>query len=362
MGKVLSFVVVLATTLMRLLTPGGVKGLAAENVALRQQLLMLDRGRRRAPDLSLADRILHGLASLLIKPVRFAKVAIVVRPSTLIQLHRALVRRKYKALFSPKARSKPGPKGPSAELRAAIVALKRRNPRFGCPRITMIISETFGVEIDKDVVRRVLACEYRPAPGRNGPSWLSFLGHAKDSLWSIDLFRCESVVLKSYWVMLVLDQHTRRIVGFAINRGPVDARAVCRMFDTAVAAQPLPRLLSSDHDPLFHSHRWQANLRVLEIAEVKTVPGVPMSHPFIERAIGTVRHEFLDHTLFWNSVDLQRKLDGFRHYYNEHRVHAALRGRTPSQVADGRRSAPVQLNTFGWTTHCGGLVQLPVAV
>lgn len=168
MGKVLSFVVVLATTLMRLLTPGGVKGLAAENVALRQQLLMLNRGRRRAPDLSLSDRILLGLASLLIKPVRFAKVAIVVRPSTLIQLHRALVRRKYKALFSPKARSKPGPKGPSAELRAAIVALKRRNPRFGCPRIAMIISETFGVEIDKDVVRRVLACEYRPDPGRNG--------------------------------------------------------------------------------------------------------------------------------------------------------------------------------------------------
>jgi len=67
--------------------------------------------------------------------------------------------------------------------------LKSRNPRFGCPRIAGIVSHTFGVDIDKNVVARVLAKHYRPAPGGTGPPWLSFIGHTTDSLWSVDLFR-----------------------------------------------------------------------------------------------------------------------------------------------------------------------------
>ena len=89
--------------------------------------------------------------------------------------------------------------------------MKRRNPNFGYQRIADQISLVFDIEIDKDVVRRVLAKHYRPEPGTNGPSWLTFLGHSKDSLWSVDLFRCESLILKSHWVMVVMDQYTRRI-------------------------------------------------------------------------------------------------------------------------------------------------------
>ena len=92
---------------------------------------------------------------------------------------------------------KPGPKGPSEALIQAIVELKSRNPRFGCPRIARIISQTFGVAIDKNVVYRVLSTHYRPTPSGSGPSWLSFIGHTTDSLWSVDLFRCESIVLRS---------------------------------------------------------------------------------------------------------------------------------------------------------------------
>jgi hypothetical protein len=101
--------------------------------------------------------------------------------------------------------SKPGPKGPDEALIRAIVELKSRNPRFGCPRIARIISRTFGV-VDKNVVHRVLATHDRPTSGGSGPSWLSFIGHATDSLWSVDLFRCESIVLRSYWVLVVMDQ------------------------------------------------------------------------------------------------------------------------------------------------------------
>jgi hypothetical protein len=97
------------------------------------------------------------------------------------------------------------------------VELKSRNPRFGCPRIARIILHTFGVDIDQNVVYRVLSKHYRPAPGGTGPSWLSFIGHTRDSLWSVDLFRCESIVLRSYWVLVVMDQFTRRLVGVGVH-------------------------------------------------------------------------------------------------------------------------------------------------
>jgi putative transposase len=103
----------------------------------------------------------------------------------------------------------------------------------GGPRIAQQIALAFDVPIDKDVVRRVLAARYRPAPDAAGPSWLSVLGQAKDSLWSLDLFRCESAILRTHWVLVVMDRFTRRIVGFGVHRGVVDGVALCRMFNGA---------------------------------------------------------------------------------------------------------------------------------
>ena len=108
------------------------------------------------------------------------------------------------------------------------------------------------------------------------------------------------------------------------------------MFNAAVHGRGAPRHLSTDHDPLFEAHRWTANLRLLEINEIKTVPHVPLSHPFVERLIGTTRREFLDHVLFWNARDLERKLADFQAYYNAARSHASLEGHTPLGVADGQ--------------------------
>ncbi len=254
MGTALSLIAALGTAVFKLFGPGGAKGLVAENLLLRQQLLIVSRTRKRAPNLTPLDRLLLGLGSLFVRAKRIARVAVVIRPSTLLRLHKALVTRKYRALFSTKKRGKPGPKGPSKELITAIIELKARNPRFGCPRIALIISRTFGIEIDKDVVRRVLAQHYKPKAGGSGPSWLTFLGHTKDSLWSVDLFRCESVILRSHWVMVVLDQYSRRIVGFGLHQGDVDAAALCGMLGGAIVGSGAPTRLSTDHDPLFESH------------------------------------------------------------------------------------------------------------
>ena len=134
----------------------------------------------------------------------------------------------------------------------------------------------FGVDINKDVVRRVLAKYYHPSPaGDEGPSWLTFIGHMKDSLWSVDMFRCESILLRSHWILIVMDQFTRRIIGFGVQADVVDGVALYRMFNQAIFTMGSPTYLSSDNDPLFRHHQWAANLRILEIDEVKSVPYTP---------------------------------------------------------------------------------------
>jgi hypothetical protein len=95
--------------------------------------------------------------------------------------------------------------------------MKRRNPRYGCSRIAQQINLAFGLDLDKHTVRRVIAVHYKPDPTSSSPSWLTTLGHAKDSLWSLDLLRAESITLKTHWIMVVMDQYTRRIVGFAVH-------------------------------------------------------------------------------------------------------------------------------------------------
>ena len=346
----------LIATLARLMGSGGLRSVVAESVLVKQQRLILNRSRHRAPNLCASDRILAGVCALFMRPARVIRSAIVLRPSTILEFHRALRTRKYRWLFSPKRR-RTGPQGPSNALVDAIVDMKRRNPRWGCPRIAQQIALAFAVDIDKDVVRRVLATHYRPAPRSGGPSWLTFLGHAKDSLWSIDLFRCESATLRSHWVLVVMDQYTRRIVGFGIHAGTVDGRALCRMFNHAIRGLSRPTRLSSDHDPLYRFHQWRANLRVLQVTEVKSVPYVPLSHPFVERLIGTLRRECVDQLLFWSASDLEDKLVAFQDFYNAHRAHASLDGRTPVPI----RKDVARLDRYRWAAHCRGLYQTPIA-
>jgi transposase InsO family protein len=107
-------------------------------------------------------------------------------------------------------------------------------------------------------------------------------------------------------VLSVMDQFTRRIIGFGIHAGTVDGVALCRMFNQAIRKQSIPKYLSSDHDPQFRFHHWQANLRVLEVEEIKSVPYSPLSRPFVERLIGTLRRECLDRTLFWTTAAWSR--------------------------------------------------------
>jgi len=135
MRDVIVVLIHLVTTVFRLAGPGGLRSVVAESVLIRHQLLIVNRSRCRAPNLHVLDRLIAGLCSLWINPTRLLRWAIALKPSTLLNLHRSLVQRKYQLLFSPKRRSKPGPKGPNQDVIRAVVDMKQRNPMWGCPRI-----------------------------------------------------------------------------------------------------------------------------------------------------------------------------------------------------------------------------------
>src|SRR5262245_63485006 len=127
---VILFVHVIAT-LVRLLGPGGIRSVVAETVLIKQQLLILNRSRQRSPNLRSSDRLVAGLCALLIRPARLIRSAIVLKPSTVLNLHKALRKRKYRLLFSSMHKKRLGPKGHSQELIEAVVQTKQHTPRLG---------------------------------------------------------------------------------------------------------------------------------------------------------------------------------------------------------------------------------------
>lgn len=122
-----------------------------------------------------------------------------------------------------------------------------------------------------------------------------------------------------------MDQFTRRIIGFGIHQGIVDGEALCRMFRQAIRQKSLPKYLSTDNDPLYRFHQWQADL---------------------------------DQTLFWTTADLEAKLRDFQEYFNHYRAHTGLGGQLP--IPNGQ-TTPISFPSYQWQQHCRGLYQTPIA-
>ncbi len=115
----------LLATIAKLMGPGGVRAVVAESLLVKHQLVILNRGRERAPNLRPMDRVIAGVCTLFMRPSRLLRTAVVLKTSTRLAFHAALVQRKYRRLFSPKRRGKPGPKGRSPECIEAIIETKR---------------------------------------------------------------------------------------------------------------------------------------------------------------------------------------------------------------------------------------------
>jgi hypothetical protein len=122
MKDLITLLLHLLTTIAKLLGPGGAQAVVADSLLMKPQLLIVNRSRKRAPNLTVTDRILLGFWSLFLGPRRIRQSAVIIKPSTLLRFHEALKKkRKYQLLYSSRPRGNPGPKGPSQEIILVIV-------------------------------------------------------------------------------------------------------------------------------------------------------------------------------------------------------------------------------------------------
>ena len=254
--KTLALLVIhVLTTLAQRAGPDGAKAIIAESVLLKHQQLIAHRSARKTPKLTTSDRFLCGFLTLFMRPGRIRKAAVVLKPTTLTKFRRALLSRNYRLLFSSRKNAKPGPKGPADDLVRVIVEMKQRNSHFGCPRIAQQINKAFGLNIDKDVARRVLAKHYRPEHYDGGHSWLTFYRRMAESLWSIEYFQHRPNLPRILSSLFAIGQCTRRRIGFGSAGYHFYQTVFCSLFTAGIPVVVASKLLSPAQDQPFSHHR-----------------------------------------------------------------------------------------------------------
>lgn len=220
-----------------------------------------------------------------------------------------------------------------AKIVELIVTLKRDNPSWGRRRIRQELRR-MGIRVSEPTITRVLLEHgFTPHPGRR-MCFDRVRSAAKDALWALDFFAVQTA--KGVWLqaLLVIDIHTRELLDLRVHDGwDVDSRWTIRAFNAIVGRTGRkPIAVVHDHGPHFMG-QFRRQLRVLQIGEELTPPGLPSMNCYAESAIGSIRRELLRHIRVADATELQYYLDECRRYRNEDRAHQGIDGQTPSARA-----------------------------
>ena len=286
--------------------------LELEIVALRHQLMVLRRQRPGRPRLLPGDRLLW-IWLYRLWPSGLNAMAL-VKPTTVVQWHRQGFRRYWRWRSRCHGRGRPAV---AHEVRGLIREMSRANPLWGAPRIHGELLK-LGISIGQTAVAKYMA---RRA-GLPSPTWRSFLRNHMDGIAAIDMFVVATATFRLLYVMVVLHHARRTIVYFDVTDHPSQdwlSRQVTEAFpwDTA------PRYLLRDRDGSY-GQRFHERVQAMGIEEVITAPRSPWQNPYVERLIGSIRRECLDHIVIFNERHLRRVLSSYLDYYHRSRTHLAL--------------------------------------
>ena len=305
-----------------------------ENLALRHQLAVLQRTAPR-PRLRPSDRVFWVLLARLWHG--WAEVVAIVQPETVIRWQRT----GFRLFWTWKSR-RPGPGHPAVapDVRALIRTMARANPLWGAPRIHGELQK-LGFEISQATVSKYLVRRRTPP----SQTWRTFLDNHIGSLVSVDFFTVPTVLFKVLFVFVVLVHERRRVVHINVTDAPT-AQWTAQPLVEAFPWETAPRYLLRDRDAVYgvvFSSRAQA----MGIHEVKTAPRSPWQNPYVERLIGTLRRECLDHVVVRNDAHLRRLLRNYLTDYHGCRTHLSLEKDAPEPR---RVEHPDQ----------GGIVEIPM--
>jgi putative transposase len=285
--------------------------LCLEHLALRHQLAVYKQTVHR-PRLRWPDRLIWVWLS------RFwsgwqATLAF-VQPHTVIAWQQQRVRNHWRRLSQQGTPRRPAV---AQEVRELIQAMWQANPTWGSPRIVGELHK-LGIEVAKSTVET-----YRVRPrGPSSPTWKTFLKNHVQDLVALDFFVVPTVTHKVLFVLLILAHERRRLVHFNITEHPTAEWTAQQMIE-AFPWDKAPRYLLRDRDRIYGAY-FRQRVRHMGIEEVLIAPKSPWQNPYVERLIGSIRRECLDHVIVLHERHLRRLLTSYFSYYHAWRTHRAL--------------------------------------
>jgi putative transposase len=312
--------------------------LQLENLALRHQLSVLHRSVKR-PKLTTVDRFLWARLCGIWTDWRSA--ILLVKPETVIAWHR----QGFRLFWTWKVRAgQPGRPAISLEIRDLIRQMSRENPTWGAPRIHGELLK-LGVDIGETSVSKYLVRARKPP----SQTWRTFLENHMKSLVSVDFFTVPTLRFQILYVFLVLAHDRRRILHFGVTAHPT-AEWTAQQLRNAFPWDTIPRYLLRDRDRIF-GNDFTRQVEEMGIQEVLSAPRSPWQRAYVERVIGTIRRECLDHLIVFNEASLHRHVRSFVAYYHESRTHLSLGKDSP----EPRAVQPPELGRIVAIPQVGGL-------
>ena len=294
--------------------------LQLENLALRHQLGVLHRSVKK-PRLTTFDRFFW--AWLCGVWVDWRSAILVVKPETVIGWHR----KGFRLFWTWKIRGgQPGRPPIPIEVRVLIRQMSRENPTWGAPRIHGELLK-LGVEIDETSVSKYIVRSRKPP----SQTWRTFLENHMKSLVSVDFFTVPTLRFQVLYVFLVLAHDRRRILHVGVTAHPT-AEWTAQQLRNAFPWDTTPRYLLRDRDRIF-GHDFTRQVEEMGIREVLSAPRSPWQRAYVERVIGTIRRECLDHVIVFDAASLHRHVRSFVTYYHESRTHLSLGKDSPERRA-----------------------------
>ncbi len=312
--------------------------LQLENVALRHQLTVYQRTAHR-PRINPGDRVLWSWLSRGWSGWRNALV--IVQTETVIAWQRKRFRDHWAKLSK---QGGPGRPPVSKDIRALIRKMSEANTGWGSPRIVGELRK-LGIDVAKSTVEK-----YRVRPKKlPSPTWKAFLKNHVRDLVSIDFFVVPTVRFKVLFVLVVLAHHRRKVVHFNVTEHPT-AQWTGQQIIEAFPWDTAPRYLLRDRDGIY-GIQFQRKVKSMGIEEVLTAPRSPWQNAFVERVIGSIRRDCLDHVIVLNERHLKRILARYFNYYHRWRTHLSLGMDSP----ESRSVQPPALGKIVQFPEVGGL-------
>ena len=314
--------------------------LAAENLALRQQLAILNRKIHR-PQLHRRDRFFWVILSRLWKNWR--EVLIIVKPETVIKWHR----QGFKLYWRWKSKAPVGRPKIDKEIRELIRKMSRENPLWGVPRIQAEL-RLLGLDLAESTVAK-----YRIRSSTSpSQTWKTFLANHAKQIAAIDFFTVPTLTFRNLYCFIILLHDRRQVIHFNVTAHPT-AEWTAQQIIEAFPEDSAPRYLLRDRDQIYGAE-FRLRVQGMQIEEVITAPRSPFQNPYAERVIGSIRRECLDHLIIIGEDHLRRALRDYFDYYHSPRPHQGLERNSPipREVEGPVKGKVISIPQVGGLHHC----------